>query len=59
MTDPTHFEKPLTLVPDLIPDPDRRRERENMRRIEEYVRQKIAADTKRNQSYYRRFLFTD
>lgn len=51
-----HEIEPLTLIPDLIPDPDRRRQRENERRIEEHMRRMIASLEAEQSSYARRFL---
>lgn len=53
--DPTTYFDQLNL----IPDPDRRRARENERRIEEWIKKKLAADVESNSSYYRRFLVSD
>lgn len=49
-------EQQLSLIPDLIRDPDRRRERENNRRIEEFMRRLIAEKVKDQSSYRQRFL---
>jgi len=46
----------LNLSPDLVRDPDRRRERENQRRIEEFVRKLIAQQEADKGSYASRFL---
>lgn len=46
----------LSLSPDLVRDPDRRRERENQRRIEEFVRKLLADQQSAANSYASRFL---
>lgn len=49
----------LSLLPDLLNDPDRRRQRENNQRIEEFVRKLLADTVQQSGSYYRRFLTSD
>lgn len=49
-------QQPLSLIPQLIPDPNMRRQRENERRIEEFVKRLLADQKKDRGSYARRFL---
>lgn len=49
----------LTLIPnmpDLIPDPDRRRQRENERRVEQFIRRLKAEMSAEIGAFYRRFM---
>lgn len=50
---------PLSLIPDQAPTEDRRRDRDNERRIEEFVRKLLVSMDRGSSDFSRRFLVMD